>query len=126
MDAPKIWCEFRFVEAGKILAFVDVHYGIFVMKDFKVIRNTDGELWVAPPSRSFKDSEGAQRWTDTIWIPDIRDKKALQGTVLALYQEELRTEREEEAAPPVATPPTATVRADGSIALPEPDEDVPF
>jgi DNA-binding cell septation regulator SpoVG len=128
-DQPSIRCEFRFVQAGKIEAFVDVHYGIFVMKDFKVIRNEDNELWVATPSRSYWDSDDKKRWTDTIYIPDLREKKAVQGTILAAYQEALRVEREEEAAPPVASTPTATVRADGSIALPQADdadEDAPF
>jgi DNA-binding cell septation regulator SpoVG len=127
MNAPNIRCEFRFVEAGKILAFVDVHYGIFVLKDFKVIKNDDGELWVAAPSRSYWDSDEQKRWTDTIYIPEIRDKKALQGTVLAAYQEELRIEREEEQRDAART---ATVRPDGTLALPvapdAADDDAPF
>lgn len=126
-EQPSIRCEFRFVTAGKILCFVDIHYGVFVMKDFKIIRNDDGELWVAPPSRSYWNDDDKKCWTDTIYIPEIRDKKAIQGTILAAYQEELRIQREEPAVPMVAPTPTATVRADGSIALPKPDEeDVPF
>lgn len=128
-DQPSIRCEFRFVTAGKIEAFVDVHYGIFVLKDFKIIRNDDNELWVATPSRSFWDSDEQKRWTDTIYIPDLREKKAVQGTILAAYQEALLAQREEAAAPIVAPPRTATVRADGSIALPpadDADEDAPF
>jgi DNA-binding cell septation regulator SpoVG len=123
MAAPTIRCEFRFVEAGKIQAFVDIHYGIFVMKDFKVIQNDDGELWVAAPSRSYRDRDGEQRWTDTIWIPQARDKASLQTEVLSAYQEAVRIEREgaqQDAAR------TATVRPDGSIALPEIDPDVGF
>ena len=128
MPKPHIRCEFRFVEAGKIQAFVDIHYGVFVMKDFKVIQNQDNELWVAPPSRSYRDTDGEQRWTDTIWIPDHREKASIQDTVLAAYHEVRRAEREEEEeVPPPTAARTATVRPDGSIALPDlPDGDVPF
>jgi DNA-binding cell septation regulator SpoVG len=120
-----IKCEFKPVDAGKIKAFVNVEYGVVVMKDFKIIQNDDGELWVAPPSRSYKDSEGAQRWTDTIWIPDLRAKKAFQAEVLHQYQEAENREREEAQQDAART---ATVRPDGTIALPTPPDeiDVPF
>lgn len=118
-DKPSIKCEFKLVDAGKIVAFVNVTYGFMVLKDFKIVKGNDG-LWVAPPSRSYRDEDGETRWTDTIWIPDIRDKKAFQAEVLAQFQENENRTREEEAAHAART---ATVGAGGQIVLPpQPDE----
>lgn len=84
-------CEFRLVNTGKIRAFVNIHYGDFVIKDFKVMASNTpgGEPWVAMPSKQIKDREGEDRYIVTAWIADSERKKAFERFVLKAYYAEL-------------------------------------
>lgn len=86
--------EMRLVDVGKIRAFVDLHYGDFVIKGFKVVEPPDKPAFVAMPSKQIpaKDDDGQpiQKWISMIWMPDAGRKKAFEEHILKLYRQMLR------------------------------------
>lgn len=85
--------EFRFTPRGKILAYFDLFYGDFVIKDFRVLESsTGGDPWVGMPSRRVGQGEES-KWFNTTWIPERARKEAFEKFVVREYHRQLQ-ERE--------------------------------
>ena len=86
--------EMRLVDGGKIRAIVDLHYGDFVMKGFKVVEPEGKPAFVGMPSKQIpaRDDDGQpiQKWVSTVWMPDAGRKQAFEEHILKLYRQELR------------------------------------
>ncbi|MHC5019112.1 MAG: hypothetical protein ACYTGX_03160 [Planctomycetota bacterium] len=81
--------EFRFSPRGKILASFDLHYGDFVIKDFRVMESSNGgDPWVGLPSRRVGQGEEA-KWFHTTWIPERARKEAFERFVVREYFRQL-------------------------------------
>lgn len=87
-------CEIQIREVGKIRAIVDVHYGDFVIRGFKVMKsNDDSGHWVAMPSKRIPTRDGDEaKWVTTVWIDEPERLKAFERFVLENYQKALETE----------------------------------
>lgn len=83
--------DIRLVDSDRVRALVDLHYGDFVIKGFKVVDPGDGKpLWVGMPSRQFPAADGETQWVSTVLVPDLGRRKAFEGFVLKAYREELK------------------------------------
>lgn len=86
--------EMRLVDVGKIRAFVDLHYGDFVIKGFTVVEPQDKPPFVGMPSKQIpgKDDDGnpIQKWMQTVWMPDAGRKQAFEEHILKHYRQMLR------------------------------------
>lgn len=90
--------EFRFTPRGKILAYFDLHYGDFVIKDFRLMESVSGdEPWVGMPSRRIGQGEEA-KWFNTTWIPERARKEAFDQYVVREYFRQLQERDAAEAA----------------------------
>lgn len=92
--------QFSFQAWGKREALVDVHYGDFVIKHFRIMRDANGSgLWVGMPRRQKKGREGQEgEWENVVWILDPERKKAFERFVLDAYARERRERQATEAA----------------------------
>jgi len=90
--------EFRFTPRGKILAYFDLHYGDFVIKDFRLMESSNGgDPWVGMPSRKVGQGEDT-KWFNTTWIPERSRKDAFDQFAVREYQRQLEERETVEAA----------------------------
>lgn len=80
-------------KATKLLAFANVHYGDFVVKDFKIM-DKDGRLAVYMPSK--KISSDPDRYTSVAYIEDQARKQAFEKWLIGLYKKYLKNEEKKE------------------------------
>ena len=92
--------QFVFHAYGKREALVDVHYGDFVLKGFRIMRDANGDgLWVGAPRRQRKGRDGQEgEWENMVFMPDPERKKAFDRFVLDAYARECRERNATEAA----------------------------
>lgn len=81
-------CEFHHVDTGNLRAFVNLRYGDFMIKGFKVLEKKGGGLWVAPPSKPCKNTTSG--YTDMVYLPDRDRREAFERFVLDEYARDVK------------------------------------
>lgn len=88
--------DVRLVSVGRVRAFVDLHYGDFLIKGFRVVEPEGGKpVWVGMPRTHTPsaDGSGGTKWMNLVLIPDAGRRRAFETYVLRAYREELKKPR---------------------------------
>lgn len=81
--------ELRFMNSDKPLrAFADVQIGDWIIREWRVIKETGKRAWIAPPQLSWKAPDGRIQYKTIVTLPDEL-KGEIDQIILNRFTEEM-------------------------------------
>ena len=77
---------FKVNNGGKLKATFTVETPKLSIRDFKLVEGENGELWAAPPSRTYQDRKtGQTKWVNIVSITDVDLLNQISLKARAIY-----------------------------------------